>query len=246
MIDPQTSTLQQLLRERRSVRHFTDEPVSRELVASIVEDASWAPSGGDEQPWAVTAVSPPRLASLLERFESRAWLALTPKIGRMIELASQRTASAEETLPRILEKIEAEGRVRGRPWGLFVHAPRPEPIATRLAEYREALARQVPAEVVPSLADLEAINGPIADGVVFASVVCFAYALTLSAHARGVATCMQHSWLLVREQLQRELEIPADRELQTVVLLGHPDATSEALRRARAGARRRPVAIDYR
>ncbi len=37
--------------ERRSVRHFLDAPVERELVMDALEAASWAPSGMNNQPW---------------------------------------------------------------------------------------------------------------------------------------------------------------------------------------------------
>ncbi len=37
--------------ERRSIRHFTDSPVSRDLVIASLKSASWAPSGLNNQPW---------------------------------------------------------------------------------------------------------------------------------------------------------------------------------------------------
>jgi nitroreductase len=39
------------IHERRSVRQFTDEPVSRDLIMTAIEAASWAPSGLNNQPW---------------------------------------------------------------------------------------------------------------------------------------------------------------------------------------------------
>jgi nitroreductase len=40
-----------LLRTRRSIRAFTDEPVSDEDVQKVLEAARWAPSGANSQPW---------------------------------------------------------------------------------------------------------------------------------------------------------------------------------------------------
>jgi nitroreductase len=37
--------------ERRSVRNFTEEPVSRKLILEMLRTASWAPSGLNNQPW---------------------------------------------------------------------------------------------------------------------------------------------------------------------------------------------------
>jgi nitroreductase len=39
------------IHERRSVRQFTDTPVSRDLIMAALEAASWAPSGLNNQPW---------------------------------------------------------------------------------------------------------------------------------------------------------------------------------------------------
>ncbi len=41
---------------RRSVRHYTDEPVAREDVLEIIRAGSWAPSGLNNQPWRFAVV----------------------------------------------------------------------------------------------------------------------------------------------------------------------------------------------
>jgi nitroreductase len=48
----------QAMRERRSVRRFTDAPVSREDILSILEAGRWAPSGRNGQPWRFLALLP--------------------------------------------------------------------------------------------------------------------------------------------------------------------------------------------
>jgi nitroreductase len=40
-----------LVKSRRSIRAFTDEPVSEETVEKVIEAARWAPSGANSQPW---------------------------------------------------------------------------------------------------------------------------------------------------------------------------------------------------
>ena len=42
---------------RRSVRHFSDEPVPRDLIEAAIRTASTAPSGAHRQPWRFVAVS---------------------------------------------------------------------------------------------------------------------------------------------------------------------------------------------
>ncbi len=45
------SEILKAIRERRSVRNFTEEPVSRKLMLEMLRTASWAPSGLNNQPW---------------------------------------------------------------------------------------------------------------------------------------------------------------------------------------------------
>jgi nitroreductase len=50
-------TVSEAVLSRRSVRAFLDRPVPEELIAEILRKASWAPSGGNVQPWRIYAVS---------------------------------------------------------------------------------------------------------------------------------------------------------------------------------------------
>lgn len=46
-----------LLESRRTVRHFSAEPVPRDLVETIIATAATAPSGANQQPWRFVVVS---------------------------------------------------------------------------------------------------------------------------------------------------------------------------------------------
>jgi len=49
----------QRMRSRRSVRFFSDEPVSREVIENVIAAAGTAPSGANKQPWRFVAVQDP-------------------------------------------------------------------------------------------------------------------------------------------------------------------------------------------
>jgi iodotyrosine deiodinase len=49
----------ELMLTRRSVRHFSDEPVPRELLEDALRVAGSAPSGANQQPWSFVLVSDP-------------------------------------------------------------------------------------------------------------------------------------------------------------------------------------------
>lgn len=51
----------EIVRQRRTVRMFSDEPVSREVIEQVIRSAGTAPSGANKQPWRFVAVSNPEL-----------------------------------------------------------------------------------------------------------------------------------------------------------------------------------------
>ncbi len=64
------------MRRRRTVRHFSTEPVPFELIQNAIATAGTAPSGANQQPWAFVVVSDPevkrriRIAAEAEEKES--------------------------------------------------------------------------------------------------------------------------------------------------------------------------------
>ena len=49
--------LSEVIRQRRSIRQFTSEPVPREILNAILSEASWSPSWGNTQPWKIILVT---------------------------------------------------------------------------------------------------------------------------------------------------------------------------------------------
>jgi len=52
---------QALMRRRRTVRDFSDQPVPRALIEAAVATAATAPSGANQQPWCFVCLSDPTL-----------------------------------------------------------------------------------------------------------------------------------------------------------------------------------------
>ena len=78
-----TSTV---LRTTGATRDFTDEPVSRATVRDLLDDARFAPSGGNRQPWRVAVVEDAairrRIGALMQPvwdgYVARSRLGITP------------------------------------------------------------------------------------------------------------------------------------------------------------------------
>jgi nitroreductase len=68
---------------RRTIRHFSDKPVAKEVIENIIRTASTAPSGAHKQPWTFAVVSNPEIKSKIrEAAEKEEQLNYT---GRMSE-----------------------------------------------------------------------------------------------------------------------------------------------------------------
>jgi nitroreductase len=235
------------LRDRRSVRHFTDADPGRERIAEVLEEAAWAPSGGNEQPWEVVALSPSECAALRERFEHRAWASVIPKVRTLLEDAVGGPLPMAEAGPRIHARIETEALVRGSPWALVVHTRAPAPPDPAVLAEAEAWARVAlePRWHAPAAATAFA-SGPLNDRVRRDSCVGFVLALCLAAQARGLGTCIQYGYLTFETELEEVLGIDQHQTLIAVVLLGYPDLTSPVNAAAVRNAQRRPVPVVWR
>lgn len=62
-----------VLRRQRAHRSFTDEPVSDEVIADILELATRAPSAQNSQPWEFVVVQDPDRRAALWELASRLW-----------------------------------------------------------------------------------------------------------------------------------------------------------------------------
>jgi nitroreductase len=64
MNGPENPVLEAVL-QRRSIRHFSDAKVERDIVLKALEAASWAPSGLNNQPWRFALIWDPDLKAHL-------------------------------------------------------------------------------------------------------------------------------------------------------------------------------------
>jgi nitroreductase len=65
-MDSRDNPVLRAIRERRSIRKFTADPVDRQTLTAILEAGQWAPSGKNNQPWRFLVVTrdDPRMEKL--------------------------------------------------------------------------------------------------------------------------------------------------------------------------------------
>lgn len=138
--------LMDLLRHRRSIRRYTEEPVTADELRALVEAAILAPSSHNSQPWHFTFVSASeRLATIREavaEFYRRGLAALKDEAGRTA-LGEQAVRMLSLMAPALQLLIRAHDRGDDRLlWGApalgIIHAPREEPAAESSCLYAAA------------------------------------------------------------------------------------------------------------
>lgn len=61
------NSIKSIIRNRRSCRAFTGEPVSRDRINELINDAVWVPNGSNNQPWRFVVVTD---TSRMKRYSS--------------------------------------------------------------------------------------------------------------------------------------------------------------------------------
>jgi nitroreductase len=116
-----------LLRRRWSPRAFSDRPVEREKLLSVLEAARWAPSSNNEQPWhyiVATKDQPEEFAELLGCLveKNQSWAKGAPVL--MLSVASTVFARNGKPNRHALHDVgqaAADLTVQATALGLFVH-----------------------------------------------------------------------------------------------------------------------------
>ncbi|MFT5584529.1 MAG: nitroreductase [Cognaticolwellia sp.] len=207
-----------LCQSRRSIRSFQETAPSRQAIAALIQEARWAPSGGNRQPWAVTAVSPERTRALLDRWQERLWTWVLPSYVGL--LAEQRPEMTQAQLWDFAqEKVAQAGSVVGSPWLLLVHQVgggdqtrhhlNNTPVERRSLDFETRIERAV----------------RLTHDVGRCSVAMFAQHLHLGATARGWGSCLQWQWVMLQEEMETEGVLPKGVRLACGVTVGHSAET---------------------
>ncbi|MCU4183415.1 nitroreductase family protein [Acidiferrimicrobium sp. IK] len=208
--------LRQALRATPAVREFTDEPVSRDTVAAILDTARFAPSGGNRQAWRVVLVEDPATKAALRDLYLPGWydylamgaaglVAWSPLADR------EQEAKAKEAAPEIAARAAAG------PGGMAEHLERVPVLLAVFADLGSLAA------VDRDLDRYTLVGG--------ASVYPFVWSILLAAGEHGLGGVIT-TMLTAREAQVRDLlGAPASMALAAMVALGHPVRRPTKLRR---------------
>ncbi len=193
------------IRSRKSIRGFRPDPVSREVLAEVLEVACRAPSAMNTQPWEFFVVAGEPLKEIARENvrllrEGRPPAPEHPLAGwprdsvfrrRQVELAKQLFA---------LMGIEREDKEKRAAW------------MERGFRYFDA-----PAAVFVLVDKVIAEPGPLMDIGAVLQTFCIA------ARARGLGTCIEDQGIYYPEVLRRIAGIPESKRIVMAVAVGYPD-----------------------
>ncbi len=194
-------TLDLLIRERRSIRRYTADPIPKPVLERILDAGRYAPTGTNSQNvHYVVLTSPDQINHLREmtlRFYEKIFSRVQNPIGRFFLslMAGKKTvAYLQESLPKMAVAREAMNRGQDR---LFYHAP----------------------AVVVTHAESWDSSSPFNCSVAL-------YHCSLKAHSLGLGCCF--NGFLVNAvnhdpKIKRWLGIPSDHRCYSAMALGYPN-----------------------
>ena len=194
----------QALRERRSVRAFTSQVPSAELVQRLMQDAALSASGGNMQPWRVAAITGAALSALL------ADMARTPGEENPAHLSypanlwepyrTRRFANGEDLYKSIgIPREDKEGRLK------------------QLAKNAQFFGAPV-----GIIMFTEERMGPVQ----WMDLGIHLQAFMLRATEEGLATCAQGFWRRYDQVIKRHIEVPEGYLVTYGIALGYEDKSA--------------------
>ncbi|MEI8240023.1 MAG: nitroreductase family protein [Actinomycetota bacterium] len=183
------------LRSNGAVRGFTHDPVGDDVVAAILDDARFAPSGGNKQPWRVAVVHDPFIRKAMGEMMRPVW-----------------------------QEYMGANAVGQRPFafGRSIAAPLvdvPNDLIDEIDSVPVVLA------IAADLRDIAIMDGnvthrpPVVGG---ASIYPFCWSILLAARARGLGGVMTTFLSRAESSAAPLLGLPTDHALVATIFLGVP------------------------
>jgi len=208
------------------------------VVTQVIEEAVWAPSAGNLQPWRLVIVTDEALRGFLSRFEADAIDLVLP--GAKEALLEAATRSGRHIAPAALNRMVSDAAPRHElskappSHLLIVYYDRPGfaarlrtlRLSASLTWFRLRQKARLKSKARYLWLVLSHWRHQIAAPrrVRLASVCNFVYALTLCAYDRGVDSCIIAAFNPRARAIRRFVGLQSHHEIVAVVALGHRDS----------------------
>jgi nitroreductase len=195
-----TSEMAELIKGRRSVRRWLEQPVHEDLLLQAIELATWAPNGGNQQNWLFYVILNKKVInSIADAVQARAdYFASLPEAGQI-----------EENFIRMLKRSD-----------FFRNAP--SAIAVAAAPYKSRLDQILAAreKVDPTVQELSRWRS-VADTRIQSVASAIAY-LLLVLHQMGLGAVWMTGPMQAKGDIENILKVPEEMDLVAFIPVGYP------------------------
>ncbi|VAW81984.1 hypothetical protein MNBD_GAMMA12-1983 [hydrothermal vent metagenome] len=188
----------QIMQGRRSVRKFTDEKPSRELLVELIDYAITAPSASNNQPWRFLIIEDKRTIN---------------------SLAGHVQTSVDNIAENISEPFIESFKAYGDYFTRFTHAPI---LIIPLFKEMKILSQLLNEDSVDN-ANVNVLE--FNSGIVSTSLAI--QNLLLYAHSKGLGASCMTGPLVAADKIRIALKIPTAWNISCFIAVGYPDETPE-------------------
>jgi nitroreductase len=128
-VDPVSDDLWMVMRTATAVRRYRDEAVPEHMLEKCLMAASWAPSGGNGQPWRFVVLNSPELRALVTTAAQRTW-----EVMKDFYRLPDVTDSADDPKSRTLRTMAEHMRVGGGAPAMVLFCVQPQRGTTELQQ----------------------------------------------------------------------------------------------------------------
>ena len=193
------------LRERRSVRAFSDRPVPAELIRDIIGAALYTASSSNMQPWRLYAMAGDDLAAL--RGKVRKSLAANP---------AAEGAEYKIYAENLSDPYNARRKQCAEDMYATIGIARENKLGRMMQFARNFDFYDAPVGVIVAI-DRTMEHGQWAD------VGMFLQSILLLAHERGLGTCPQAAWAAMPRTVRAHLDLPPELIVYCGISMGYAD-----------------------
>jgi len=200
------------IRKRKSIRGFKPDPLSRQVLAEILETACRTPSPMNTQPWEFFVLTGPVLDAVKARNRENFRAGVPPQPEHPVvgwprdSVYRKRQVELARELFRLME-IPRDDRERKMEW------------MERGFRYFDA-----PAAVIVVADRSLSETGPLFDVGAVMQTLC------LAALPYGLGTCIEDQGVMYPQDLRRLAAIPDSKRIMMAVAIGYPDPAFPANR----------------
>ncbi|MBO6827859.1 MAG: nitroreductase [Sneathiella sp.] len=196
--------LKEAIRSRKSVRQFKDTPIRENIIKDILENAKWAASGGNLQPWNVHVLGGEALQDLVG------------EVRQKLRAGQMETPEYNVYPPNLKDPYKTRRRVVGQALYELIGVPREDKAGKlkQLAKNFEFFG--APVGLFFTM-DRQMEIGQFVDLGIFMQNIM------LMARDYGLHTCPQEAWAQWPETTARFLGVAADEMVFCGMALGEAD-----------------------